>query len=124
VKANIIRFVRGFIFAFDGILHVAQSERNMRVHVVIAVGCVLLGIFLRLSPLEWAVIALAMSGVFTSEMVNTAVESLIDLASPDHHHLAKIAKDAAAGAVLVNAIFAAIAGVVIFGPKIVVAVSR
>ena len=79
---------------------------------------VLLGIFLRLSLVEWAVIALAMSGVFTSELMNTAVESLIDLASPQHHPLAKIAKDAAAGAVLVNAAFAAVAGLLIFAPKL------
>ena len=118
MKADLIRFLRGFGFAFEGMVHAAQNERNMRVHIVIAVCCVLLGFFLRLSLVEWAVIALAMSGVFTSEMMNTSVESLIDLASPEHHALAKIAKDAAAGAVLVNAAFAAVAGILIFAPKI------
>ena len=118
MKANISRFLRAFVFAFEGILQVARTERNMPVHFVIAVCCVLLGIFLRLSLVEWAVIALAMSGVFSSEIMNSSVETLIDLASPDQHQLAKVAKDAAAGAVLVNAIFAAIAGVLIFAPKL------
>jgi diacylglycerol kinase len=124
MKADLIRFLHSFGFAFEGMVHAAQSERNIRVHIVIAGCCVLLGIFLGLSLLEWAVIALAMSGVFTSEMINTAVESLIDLASPEHHPLAKIAKDAAAGAVLVNAAFAAVAGVLIFAPKIWEVVTR
>ena len=118
MKADLIRFLRGFGFAFEGMMHAAKTERNIRVHIVIAGCCVLLGFFLGLSLVEWAVIALAMSGVFTSEMMNTSVESLIDLASPEHHALAKIAKDAAAGAVLVNAAFAAVAGILIFAPKI------
>ena len=124
MKADLIRFLRGFGFAFEGMVHAAQTERNMRVHILIAVCCVLLGIFLGLSLVEWAVIALAMSGVFTSEMLNSSVESLIDLASPQHHPLAKIIKDAAAGAVLVNAAFAAVAGVLIFAPKIGAVVGR
>ena len=124
MKADLVRFLRGFGFAFEGMVHAARAERNMRVHIIIAVCCVLLGIFLRLSLVEWAVIALAMSGVFTSEMMNSAVEGLIDLASPEHHPLAKIAKDAAAGAVLVNATFAAVAGVLIFAPKLLEVVSR
>lgn len=124
LKADLLRFLRGFGFAFEGMLHAARTERNIRVHIVIALCCVLLGLFLGLSWIEWAVIALAMSGVFTSEMMNTAVEYLIDLASPEHHPLAKIAKDAAAGAVLINAVFAALVGIVIFGPKLLDVIRR
>ena len=108
----------------EGMVHAARTERNMRVHIIIALGGVVLGVLLGLSLVEWAVIALAMSGVFTSEMMNTAVEYLIDLASPEHHPLAKIAKDAAAGAVLINATFAAVVGVLIFGPKLLEIIRR
>ena len=124
MKADLVRFLRGFGFAFEGMVHAAQSERNMRVHILIALAVVALGLTLGLSLIEWAVIALAMSGVFTSEMMNTAVEYLTDVASPELHPLAKIAKDAAAGAVLINATFAAVVGLVVLLPKLLTALWR
>ncbi|MEP7198859.1 MAG: diacylglycerol kinase family protein [Chloroflexota bacterium] len=124
MSASLAAFLRSFVFAFDGIAHVVRTQRNMRVHLLVAALVTLLGVWVRLSPTEWAICALTMGVVFAAEMLNTVIESLVDLASPDHHDLAKIAKDAAAGAVLVLAIFATLVGIFILLPKLLLVAGR
>ncbi len=124
MSASLAAFLRSFVFAFDGIAHVVRTQRNMRVHLLVAALVTLLGVWVRLSPTEWAICALTMGVVFAAEMLNTVIESLVDLASPDHHDLAKIAKDAAAGAVLVLAIFATLVGIFIMLPKLLLVAGR
>lgn len=124
MSASLAAFLRSFVFAFDGIAHVVRTQRNMRVHMLVAALVTLLGVWVRLSPTEWAICALTMGVVFAAEILNTVIESLVDLASPDHHDLAKIAKDAAAGAVLVLAIFATLVGIFIMLPKLLLVAGR
>ena len=95
-----------------------RTQINMQVHIVIALLAIALGIVLRISSVEFAVIFLAIASVLLVEMLNTVLELCVDLASPEYHPLAKIAKDVAAGAVLVSAIFAVIIAFFIFGPHL------
>ena len=86
----------------------------MRFHLLAACLVIGAGFFTGLSPLQWAVLALTIAAVISAELINTAIEAVVDLVSPDHHHLAKAAKDTAAGAVLVVSAAAVIVGLIIF----------
>ena len=111
-------FLRSFGYAFEGIYYTLRTQRNMRVHLGIGLVAAALGLWLGLSFTEWAVLLVMMALVYTLEMLNTVVESLVDLATDRYHPLAKVAKDVAAGAVLVAAIFAVGVGLVLFLPKL------
>jgi diacylglycerol kinase len=111
-------FFRSFLYAFQGVQHTVRTQRNMRVHLVIAVLAIAAGIWLRLSPVEFAMIFIAITSVVISEMFNTVAEAVVDLATKEYHPLAKIAKDVAAGAVLLNAVLSVIIGLLIFGPHL------
>lgn len=95
-----------------------RTQPNARFHLVASVAVVTAGFWLEISRLEWLAVVLCMAFVLALEAVNTALEYLTDLASPDYHPLAGKAKDAAAGAVLVAAIGAAVVGGVVFLPKV------
>jgi diacylglycerol kinase len=111
-------FVASFGCAFHGLRYVLRTQRNARVHAVVATLAIAAGVLLRISAVEFAVTFVAISGVFIAEMFNTGLEACVDLASPQLHPLAKIAKDVAAGAVLVNAMLAVLIGLCIFGPHL------
>jgi diacylglycerol kinase len=112
------KFVSGFGYAFNGLWYALRTQRNARVHGLIALLAIILGILLHISSIEFALVFVAITGVFIAEMFNTVLEICVDLASPEYHPLAKIAKDVAAGAVLVNAILAVIIGLFVFGPHL------
>jgi diacylglycerol kinase len=124
VKNSLVEFLLSFYYAGAGVVHVALTQRNMRVHILIALATTLMGVWFAISLTEWAIISLAMGGVFGAEMVNTAVERLVDLVSPEYHNLAKVAKDSAAGAVLIMSIFASITGFLVFLPKLLPLLNR
>ena len=108
---------KSFGYAFEGIFTCIRKERNMKIHVTVTLLVVIAGLVLGLSVTEWC-ICLALFGlVMALELVNTAVEAVVDMVTEAFHPLAKIAKDTAAGAVLIAAIMAAIAGLIIFVPK-------
>jgi diacylglycerol kinase len=115
-KSERTKFIASFGFAFSGLWYALRTQRNMRVHVFIGTCAIILGIILRIAAVEFAMIFVAITGVFIAEMFNTVFELCIDLASPGHHPLAKIAKDVAAGAVLLSAILSIIIGLFVFGP--------
>lgn len=117
-KSEWSKFIAGFGYAFSGLWYVLRTQRNARVHVLIATIAILVGIFLRISAVEFALLSVAISSVFIAEMFNTAFELCVDLASPEYHLLAKIAKDVAAGAVLLSAILSIIIGLFIFVPHL------
>lgn len=94
------------------------SENNARIHLLASIVVILTGIYVELSAQEWLWIALAIALVWILEAINTAIEALVDLASPDFHPLAGKAKDIAAAAVLIASIFAVIVGIIIFFPKL------
>ncbi|MFD1030755.1 diacylglycerol kinase family protein [Metaplanococcus flavidus] len=112
-----IRFLRSFVFAFAGIRAALQSEQNIRFHFTAAAAVILAGLLTGLAAVEWLVLVLVIGGMLAFEMLNSSMERIVDLASPDLHPLAKQAKDMAAGGVLVFAIASAIIGLLIFLPK-------
>ncbi len=107
-----------FGHAFRGWTYVLRTQRNMWIHVLIAAVVVALSAWLRLSREEWAIIVLTMAVVFTAEFVNTAIEAVVDLASPQKHPLAKVGKDVGAGAVLIAAIAAVLVGLLVLWPPL------
>jgi diacylglycerol kinase len=111
-------FIASFGHAFAGLRHALRTQLNARIHAAAALLAITAGIVLRISAVEFAITFVAISGVFISEMFNTAMEACVDLASPQLHPLAKIAKDVAAGAVLVSAMLAVAIGLCIFGPHL------
>lgn len=117
-KSKWAKFIAGFGYAFHGLWYTLCTQRHARIHITIAIVAIMMGIFLHISALEFAIVFVAITGVFTTEMLNTVAELCVDLASPQYHPLAKIAKDVAAGAVLANAILAIVIGLFIFVPHI------
>ena len=112
------RRVASFGHAGRGVWSALRSEVHLRFHAVATVVVLGLGFYYCLGRLEWALITLAVAGVWTAELLNTAIEALTDLASPDFHPLAGKAKDVAAGAVLLAAAGAAAVGALGFGPHL------
>ncbi|MCJ7549864.1 MAG: diacylglycerol kinase family protein [Anaerolineae bacterium] len=111
-------FFKGFRFAAEGLVYVFHSQRNFRVHLAVTIGVGLVGLWLRLPLLSWAILALTVSNVLVTEIFNTAAESLIDLVSPGYHPIAKRVKDLTAGAVLIAAIVSVVVGLLILGPPL------
>ena len=103
-----------FRYAVEGIVHVFRTQKHMRFHFFIVVLVLSIGLLLRLSRIEMAVLFIVVSGVLVAEMMNTAVESVVDMITQSYHPLAKLAKDIAAGAVLIASTTAAIVGGILF----------
>ena len=111
------KFYGGFRYAIEGILTGIRQEQNMKMHCIMTVLVVLAGFFFEISKIEWCICLLLCGLIMALELVNTSVEAVVDLVTEERKPLAKIAKDTAAGAVLIAAIMAAIAGIIIFLPK-------
>ncbi len=95
-----------------------RTQENAWIHAAFSAAVLVVGLWLHLSTVEWAIIVLAMGLVWTTEFVNTALEAVVDLASPDIHPLAKVGKDVAAAAVLVGAGTSVVIGLLILGPPL------
>jgi len=113
-----VSFFKSFRFAAEGLVYVFQSQCNFRVHLAAATAVGLVGLWLRLPMLSWAILALTVGTVLVTEIFNTAAESLVDLVSPGYHPIAKRIKDLTAGAVLVVAIVSVVVGLLILGPPL------
>jgi diacylglycerol kinase len=107
-----------FKHAGEGLFHAICTQRNFRIHLVATALVLAMGMWLRLPGMSWAILTLTIGMVLVTEMMNTAAEALVDLASPDYHPLAKLVKDVAAGAVLVIAITAVVVGLIVLGPPL------
>ncbi|MCU0488419.1 MAG: diacylglycerol kinase family protein [Anaerolineales bacterium] len=107
-----------FRWAFEGWWYVLRTQRNAWIHALVSLMVIGLSAWLRLSRIEWAVILIAIAIVWTAEFANTALEAVVDLASPEQHYLAKIGKDVAAAAVLITAISSVLIGLLILGPPL------
>jgi diacylglycerol kinase len=105
-------------FAIAGVRHAFRSQRNLRIHGVIAGVVIIAALVLRISRAEWAVVVSLIALVIGLELLNTAIEALVDLSSPTSHPLAKIAKDTAAGAILLVALGSLAVGLIIFLPRL------
>ena len=110
-----IGLLRSFGYAFQGVAACLLGERNFRIHTLAGAMAIAMGAYYRLSGTQWAVLLLAIALVLCCEAVNTAVEAAVDLVSPGEHPLAKLAKDCAAGAVLLAAAGSVGVGFCLFG---------
>ena len=110
------KFLTGFKFATSGLVYLLRTQLNAKVHLAIALAVVVAGLFFGINQVEWCLIVLCIVMVIGAEAMNTAIESLADALHPEKHPLVGIAKDVAAGAVLVCSIGAAIVGAIIFLP--------
>jgi diacylglycerol kinase len=117
-KSEWSKFIASFDYAFHGLWYALRTQRNARVHIIIAILAITMGIVLHISAVEFAMIFVAIACVFIAEMFNTVFELCIDLASPEYHPLAKIAKDVAAGAVLLSAMLSVVIGLLVLGPHL------
>ncbi|WP_100372394.1 diacylglycerol kinase family protein [Bacillus sp. FJAT-45037] len=117
-KRGFSRLLRSFGYASEGLKHVFFYEQNMQIHISLSVVVVLLGAWLDVSRIEWLIILLVISGIFSLEIMNTAIERTVDLVTEEYHPIAKRAKDVAASAVFVYSVFAVIIGLVLFIPYI------
>ena len=111
------KFLKSFGFAFEGILHGLRTERHIKFHFYAAVFVILAGFLTGLTGTEWFIVLILIGGMLALELINSAVERIVDLITSEQHPLAKQAKDLAAGAVLIYAIVSAIIGLLIFIPK-------
>lgn len=111
-------FWRSFGQAYRGILYSWKTQRHLRFHIVTGAIVLLAAWWVRLTRWEWAILLLTIGSVLAAEVMNTAVEIVVDLVQPNFHPLAGMAKDVAAGAVLVTAIQAVAVGIVLFGPPL------
>jgi diacylglycerol kinase len=107
-----------FSYAIDGFRYVLRTQKNAWIHSLISVLVIILGMWLAISPLNWAVIALTLGLVWLAECVNTAIEIIFDIVNPNFHPLVKIGKDVSAAGVLIAALSAIFVGILIFGPPL------
>ncbi len=112
------RLLNSFRYAFSGIGHALRTQLNLRIQAVISILVVIAGVWLQINTTEWAIIIVTMMIVLSAELFNTALEAALDRVSTEHHPLARVAKDASAGAVLIGAIGAVLVGLLIFLPKL------
>lgn len=115
-KKRKISLLSSFSYAIAGIRTAIIEERNIRIHLSISLIVIIFGFFFSITALEWIIILLTIGGMISLEIVNTAIERMVDLVTLDFHPLAKQAKDLAAGAVFSFAIISVIIGIIIFGP--------
>jgi undecaprenol kinase len=117
-KRNPISFISSLSYAISGVNTALRAERNMRIHFISSIIVLLVSFYFSITKIEWLFILLAIGGMFALELVNTAIERVVDLVTGEYHPLAKQAKDLAAGAVLVYAFLSVAIGILIFFPYV------
>lgn len=110
--------LHSFRHAFAGWWYVIRTQKNAWIHAIVSFSVMVLALWLRLSALEFAVLILTIALVWTAEFINTALEAVVDLASPQHHPLAKMGKDVGAAAVLIAALSSILIGLLVLGPAL------
>ena len=109
---------KSFKFAFDGLKVGVMKGRNFRIQIILGIIASILAAYLNFSAVEWSILAVTMAMVIILELVNTAIESIVDIVSPEIKNEAKIAKDVAAASVLIAAVASILIGVFLFLPKL------
>ncbi len=117
-KLNFQERLTSFKYAFQGLRHVLKAEHNFLIHLAAATAVIMLGAILHISKAEWLIIILCIGMVLITEILNTAIEWLVDMVSPQRNEKAGKIKDIAAASVLVAAIVALVVGIVVFVPYI------
>ncbi len=118
MKSFILSRIAAIGHALRGWQYVLKTQRNAWIHSLAATVVILLGFWLQIPPRDWAVLFLTIAMVFTAEFINTSIEAVVDLASPQKHPLAKVGKDVGAGAVLIAALAGVLIGLLILGPPL------
>ena len=116
--------IKSFSHAINGIKYAISCEKHLRFHLFAAVLVIAAGWFFTISFTEWCLVILSMGAVITAELINTALEQLVNLVSPQQHPIAGRVKDVAAGAVLVISMVAAIVGLMVFIPKVMLFINQ
>lgn len=111
--------VSSFKYGFQGLFETLKRERNIKIALVLIIIGIFASWFLRITKVEWLLVILTSTIVVALEMVNTAIEAVVDMAMPNIHPLAKLAKDTAAGAVVLSVVVSFIIGLIIYLPKII-----
>lgn len=118
MKSFIRTRLLAFRYAFDGWWYVIRTQRNAWIHAVVSFLAIALGLWLQISRSEWVAIIIMITLVWLAEFLNTALEAVVDLASPGTNRLAKVGKDVGAAAVLIAAGASVVVGLLIFGPPL------
>lgn len=118
LKAELLRRIRSFGYAFAGWRYVLRTQPNTWIHAAITIVVVILALWLEVTRLEWVALLLTIMIVWMAEFTNTAIEVIVDMVMPTPHPLAKAAKDIAAATVLIGAIGAVLVGLLILGPPL------
>jgi diacylglycerol kinase len=119
MRSFLLTRAKSFRYAFSGWWFVIRTQRNAWIHALVSVAVLLVSIWLRIEPRDWAVIVIAIAMVWMAEFINTALEAVVDLAShQEHHELAQVGKDVGAAAVLIAALASALIGLLILGPPL------
>lgn len=118
-KRGIKRLFNSFKYSFQGLFYAYKFEQSLFIHAIFVILVVFFGIIFEIDKIEWLFCILFMGLVMATELINTSLEAVVDLVSPNIHPLAKIAKDTASAAVFIFSMTAAIAGLIIFVPKII-----
>lgn len=117
-KRGIKRFINSFKYSFEGLVYAYKYEQSMFIHFIVCITVIILGILLKISFMEWLICLILFGLVMGTELINTSLEAVVDLISPEKNPLAKIAKDTASAAVFVLSIVAFVSGILIFLPKV------
>lgn len=118
MKSFILSRIASFGHALRGWQYVLKTQRNAWIHSLTAALVVILGLWLKIGLHDWAILVLTIAVVFTAEFINTSIEAVVDLVSPQKHPLAKVGKDVGAGAVLIAALAGVLIGLLILGPPL------
>lgn len=118
LKKEYKKMINSFKYAIEGFISSFKTERNMKNHILAMICVIILGIIYKLSVKEWMICIISISMVISAELFNTAIETVVDMISPEKNEKAKLAKDISAAAVLTLAVGAMIIGAIIFIPKI------
>jgi diacylglycerol kinase len=118
MKQFLLSRLTSFGHAFRGWGYVMRTQHNAWIHAFVATAVLLVGIWLKIPARDWAVLIVTIAMVFTAEFINTSIEAVVDLATQEHHPLAKVGKDVGAAAVLIAALAAMLVGLLILGPPL------
>jgi diacylglycerol kinase (ATP) len=116
---NFKKLLKSFTYAFEGITYALNSDQNLIIHFIVAMIVIAAGMILKVTPNEMAILGITILFVIATEMINTALEKMVDLITKEHRMEAKIAKDVSSGMVLISAIGAVLIGLLIFIPHLI-----
>lgn len=115
---NLKLLLKSFTYAFEGVIHALKSDQNLRIHFVIAVVVIVVSLYFHVTPFEMGILGVMILLVIITEMINTAIEKMVDLITKEHHAEAKVAKDVSSGMVFVAAVGSIVVGILIFTPYV------